>query len=156
MKLLKNFLAAIFGLLILLPMSIVGVLANLVISIRNKRLGKTPKKVRDVVKFGLLSGYDFFLGILYSIGIYSSVFLNVTSGLLVRELFTNKIDSDHLFGKVGITTSMALGRARLMGDLTTKGDDLLWVIEKILIDDNHFEESYSKYLDSGKVSGFKG
>lgn len=156
MKLIKNLLAFLLGLLILFPSSLLGILANLVISIRNKRLGKTPKKIKDVIIFGLKSGYEFLLGILYSVGLYTSVFLNVTSGLLIRELFTKKLDDEHLFGKVGVSTSMALGKEKIKGGLTTKGDDLVWVIEKILMDKNHFEESYSKYLESGKVSGFKG
>lgn len=156
MTLIKNLLPALLGILVLLPMSVVGILANLVISIRDNKLNKTTKRVKDTVKFGLISGYDFLLGILNSIGMYTSVFLNITSGLLIREVFTYKIDEEHLYGKVGITTSMALGKSKEENEINSRGNLLLWAIEKILINDNHFEESYSKFKESGKVSGFKG
>jgi hypothetical protein len=149
-KFIKALLTTVLGVTILLPLAVIGILINLKNTIKNwtwKGFLQQTKKTCGIF-FGFLTG------LLNVIGIFTSVILNASAGLLIRNLYTNKLDENHLFGKLGVTTSMALGRAKKQDDLNLKGVKLTNLIEKVLLDKQHFEIAYNRYLEDAEISGF--
>lgn len=149
-KFIKALLTTVLGLTILLPLAVIGILINLRNTLKNwtwRGFLQQTKKTWNIF-FGFLTG------LLNVIGIFTSVILNASSGLLIHSLYTNKLDENHLFGKLGVTTSMALGRAKNQNCLNPKGVKLTNLIEKVLLDKQHFEIAYNRYLEDAEISGF--
>tara|TARA_R110000787_G_scaffold72345_2_gene161356 strand:+ start:1763 stop:2221 length:459 start_codon:yes stop_codon:yes gene_type:complete len=149
-RLLKAALTTVLGILILLPLSAVAIILNIKNVFKNFEWIKLGKGLIKVI--GVFT--QLITGLFNIIGIFSSTLLNATAGLLIRNIFTNSKDKNHLFGKIGVTTSMALGRAENQLDFNPKGWKLIMAVEKALFDKNHFKIAYRKYLDNDKISGF--